>query len=284
MCCQLRLRVVSLKAQFRQDKRRGDLRQLIVLLGYEMCSGLLHFRLYRGPEDSDGGKDMEVCNLIPVATLAEFVQECGQMVGLPLKQVLFTQKIVDFVPRDGALAYLSLTSRKLIQRGHEDEAGVNEVLCSYCLNHPKQKNGMPQQSLLPYTTFGKEHSFSVWCEDTNAEELAWYLSGLVKQHNKVVALPRLESARSILESRWSESLAAAKVRHGPSRFAMRLPPFLLWMKKQEYALKEVSADALRFHKTLHEVRFHKRPFEKYFAYPGDRGRLAMKGKLGDTAT
>lgn len=271
MSCQLRLRVVSLKTQFRQDKKRNTTRQLIMLLGYEVCSGLIHFQLYRGTDFSGDAKDTPVCGRIPPATVAAFVEECGKMVGLPIRQVLFTQKIMDFAPKAGKVAYLSLAVGEMIHRGRKEEAGDNELPCSFDSKHS-------------YRTKAGEHPFIIWCVDTNAKALTSYLSDLVKQHNKAVALPVLEAARQALESRWSNSLATAKVRHGSSRFAMRLPPLLQRMKKHEYALKEVSVDALRFHTTLHEVRFYKRSYEDFFAFPGDRGRLATTGALGDMAT
>ncbi len=262
MSCQLRLRVVSLKAQFRQDKRQGKTRQLVILLGYEVCSGLLHFRLYRGTDFSGDAKDMPLCNLIPAATVAAFVDECGRMVGLPIQQVLFTQKIMDIAPEAGKVAYLSLSAGKTLLRGRKEEAGDNELLCSF-------------DSKRTYRTVSGEHPFLAWCENTNATEVASVLSDMVKQHNKSVALPRLEKARQTLESMMRRSHDQAQLRHGSSPFAMPIPAFLQRMIRHDYVLNDFS---------LHKVRFYKRPFEDFFAFPGDRGRLAMKGKLGDTAT
>lgn len=262
MSCQLRLRVVSFKAQFRQDKRRGTTRQLIILLGYEVCSGLIHFQLYRGTDFSGDAKGMPVCDRLPPATVAAFVEKCGRMVGLPIQQVLFTQKIMDFAPKAGKVAYLSLAAGDMIHRGRKEEAGDNELPCSF-------------ESKRPYRTMAGEHPFITWCGGTNAKELASYLSDLVKQHNKVVALPHLEKARMVLESLMRRSYDHGQARHGSSPFAMSMPPFLQRMMKHDYVLNDF---------TLHEVRFYKRLYEDFFAFPGDRGRLATTGALGDMAT
>lgn len=262
MSCQLRLRVVSLKAEFRQDKRQGKTRQLVVLLGYEVCSGLLHFRLYRGTDFSGDVENIPLCNRIPATTVAAFVDECGRMIGLPIQQVLFTQKIVDFEPGAGKVAYLSLSTGEMLFRGRKEVAGDNELLCRFDSKHP-------------YRTLGSEHPFIAWCESTNATELTTYLSDLVKRHNKVVALPRLERAREVLEVMLTRSDISAKARHGASRFTVPTPEFHQRIMKHDYVLNDF---------TLREVRFFKREYEDFFAFPGDRGRLAVKDTLGDMAT
>ncbi|KQV44893.1 hypothetical protein ASD07_20340 [Duganella sp. Root336D2] len=262
MSCQLRLRVVSLKAQFRQDKRQGKTRQLVILLGYEVCSGLLHFRLYRGTDFSGDPKDMPLCNRIPAATVAAFVDECGRMVGLPIQQVLFTQKIMDFTPGAGKVAYLSLSAGRMLLRGRKELAGDNELPCSW-------------DSKRPYRTCDGDHPFIAWCTGTNATELTSYLSDLVKRHNKVVALQCLERAREVLDAMLTRSDTAAKARHGTSRFTVPTPQFHQRIMKHDYVLNDFE---------LREVRFYKREYEDFFAFPGDRGRLAVEGMLGDTAT
>ena len=262
MSCELRLRVVSLKTQFQQDKRQGNTRQLVILLGYEVCSGLLHFRLYRGTDFSGDAKDMPLCDRIPPATVAAFVDECGRMVGLPIQKVLFTQKIIDMAPSTGKAAYLSLSEGRMLFRGRKEVVCDNELLCSW-------------DSKRPYPTFGADHPFIVWCAGTNARELTSYLSDLVKRHNKAVALPRLELAQEVLNAMVARSDISAKVRHGTSRFRVPTPQFHQRIMKHDYALN-------RFE--LREVRFFRREYEDFFAFPGDHGRLAARGVLGDTAT
>lgn len=254
MSCQLRVHVVSLRTQFRQDGRQGNTRQLVILWGYEVCSGLLHFRLYRGTDFSGDAEDMPLCNRIPPATVAAFVDECGRMVGLPIQRVLFTQKIMDEVPSAGKVAYLSLSERRTVLRGRKEAVGDSELLCSW-------------DSKRPYPTFGADHPFLVWCAGTNARELTSFLSDLVKRHNKAVALPRLERAQEVLDAMLARSDISANARHGTSRFRVPTPQFHQRIMKHDYALN-------RFE--LREVRFFKREYEDFFTSPGDQGRLTAR--------
>lgn len=246
--CQLRLRVVSLVTQFRQDVRTETKRQLIVLLGYEVGSRLIHFRVYRGPDYEAGDQyGIPVCERIPVATVASFVEECGRMVGLPLQRVLLTQQLMDFWPVKGKKAYLSLNDGKVMVRNPTDEAADNEVLCSF---------GSQQ----PYQTLDGVHPFVEWCASTNATQLTADLSDLVKRHNKATALPRLESAQKALDKLLTKSDEAVEARRGTSKWHMPQSSFQARVMKHDYALERMS---------LHEVRFLRREYERFEEFPGD---------------
>lgn len=247
--CQLRVRVVSLVTQFRRDIRAGQQRQLIVLLGYEVGSRLIHFRVYRGPAyDAGDGYGVHECERIPVATVAAFVNECGRMVGLPLERVLLTQQLMDFKPVKGKKYFLSLTEGKMVVRKSVEEAGDNEVLCSF---------GSPK----PCQTLDGEHPFSAWCGATNATQLTAGLSDLVKRHNKAVALPRLEDARKALDKLLEKShVAAVKAPSGSSKWELPQSAFQARIMKHDYALERM---------TLHEVRFIPRQYERFEEFPGD---------------
>lgn len=246
--CQLRIRVVSLVTQFRQDIRAEKQRQLIVLLGYEVGSRLVHFRVYRGPDYEAGDEHgIPVCESIPVATVAAFVNECGRMVGLPLERVLLTQQLMDFKPVKGKRYFLSLTEGKVLVRKSAKEAGDNEVLCSF-------------GSRKPYRTMDGVHPFIAWCGATNATQLTADLSDLVKRHNKAVALPLLEAARHKLDALLAKSHAAVEARRGSSKWEVPQSAFQARIMKHDYALERLS---------LHEVRFMRREYERFEDYPGD---------------
>lgn len=248
MSCELRLRVVSVETQFRQDIRADRRRQVIVLLGYEVCSHLIHFRVYRGPDYENENEDehgMPLCKRLPVALVAAFVRECGRMVGLPLRRVLLTQDLMDFRPAKGKAAFLSLTQGHVTVRKPNDEADDNEVMCSF---------GSKQ----PYRTLVGDHPFIDWCRTTNATKLTADLSNLVKRHNKTIALPRLEDAQRVLDALLSKSHDAVEARRGSSRWAVPQSSFEERVMKHVYALERYS---------LHEVRFFRRQLEKPQDFP-----------------
>jgi hypothetical protein len=258
MNCELRLRVVSLVTQFSGDIRTGKKRQLIVLLGYEVCSHLIHFQVYRGA-DVEVGKHEEIhgigkCEVLPVATVAAFVKEFGRMVGLPLQRVLLTQNLMDFQPVRGKASLLSLaTLGKVATREWRDEIDDNEVLCSF---------GSEES----YLTFDEDHPFIDWCGTTNAKKLTADLSDLVKRHNKATALPRLGTAQQVLDALLKKSDDALEARRGTSRWKVEAPPppIETLLKKHDYALERYS---------LHDVRFYRRQYEDFWEYPGDHGRV-----------
>lgn len=259
MSCQLRLRVVSLGTHFSRDMRAGKKRQLIVLLGYEVCSHLIHFRVYRGRDvdvqEHEEKEGIEGCTVLPVATVAAFVQECGRMVGLPLEQIFLTQNLMDFQPVTDKSTFLSLSEGKVIFRNLSDEGGDNEVLCSV-------------GSKLPYRMLEGDHPFIDWCSKTNAAKLTADLSDLVKRHNKANALPRLETARAALDTLLGKFHDAAEKRRGLSRWNKKeVPetPFETRLKKHDYALDPY---------TLHEVRFFRRQYENFKKIPGDSAPVA----------
>jgi len=252
MSCQLRLRVVSLVTQFSRDKRAGQKRQLIVLMGYEVCSHLIHFRVYRGPDyEDDDEHGIPLCGRLPVATVAAFVRECGRMVGLPLQRVLLTQNLMEYQPVKGKASLLSLTTLgKVMTREWRDEIDENEVLCSF---------GSEQ----PFSTLEGDHPFIEWCSKTNATKLTADLSDLVKRHNKATALPRLATARAVLDSLLGKFYEVAEARLELSSWNKgKKPkvPFETRLKKHHYALESFS---------LREVRFFAREYENFKNFPGD---------------
>lgn len=257
LSCQLRLRVVSLVTQFSRDRRAGHKRQLIVLMGYEVCSHLIHFRVYRGPDYEDDDKHgIPLCGRLPVATVAAFVRECGRMIGLPLQRVLLTQNLMAYQPVRGKASLLSLTTLgKVTTREWRDEIDDNEVLCSF-------------GSEKSYPTLEGDHPFVDWCSTTNATKLTADLSDLVKRHNKATALPRLATARAVLDSLLGKFHDAAEARlklFSWNKGKEPQVPFETRLKKHYYALESFS---------LREVRFFAREYENFKDFPGDGASVA----------
>ena len=252
MNCALRLRVVSLVTQFSRDKKVAKRRQVILLLGYEVCSQLVHFRVYRGT-DYERDEDIPLCEQLPPAIVAAFVEECGRMTGLPLRRVLLTQALIDLTPTaTDAVAFLSLKKRKVIWKKRNDAADDDEVLCS----SPEK----PGQQADRYVTLQDKHPFIDWCETTNATELTSHLSDIIKRHNKNAALPRLDMARRAFEALLVKSYASISEKVESSRWTVPDTRFMQRMVKHGYALRELS---------LHDVRFYKRRYENFFSCPGD---------------
>lgn len=266
--CELRLRVVSLKTQFSGDLRAGNKRQLVVLLGYEVCSHLVHFHVYRSRGYEDHAKHgIPLCSQIPAATVAAFVNECGKKIGLPLKQVFLTQNLMDFQPvRDeDKVVFLSLTPGKVIVRKLNEEADDNEVLCSFGSDKPY------------YTEV--DHPFIDWCKTTTAKKLTADLSDLVNRHNKATALSDrvkqdnkksvvscLHTAQQVLDALLKKSHDAVEARQGTSRWTVpQSSPFETRLKKHDYALERYS---------LREVGLLRGECEDFWELPGDRGRVS----------
>lgn len=258
MSCQLRLRAVSLVTQFRRDMREGKKRQLLILMGYEVCSHLIHFQVYRGDDVQLGEHEkvhgIGLCKQIPVATVAAFVEKCGRMVGLPLQKVMFTHDLMGFSQPTSGVALLSLTSGTLTVKKRAEDADVNEVVCSY--------GATLRDQIVAYSTLDGEHPFNEWCETTNATLLTATLSEVVKRHNKAIALPRLETAHQILDSLLEKFHDAAEARRGSSQWNAAVPPsaFQIRLMKHDYAVERFSP---------REINFYKRTYENFKKFPGD---------------
>lgn len=252
MSCELRLRVVSLVTQFRRDINAETKRQLIILIGYEVCSHLIHFRVYRGP-DYEGANGIPLCEQLPAATVATFVEECGRMVGLPLQRIVLTQDLMEMpsLPAN-EVALLALSQGKVVVRKKKEESGDNELLCSFGQRSRKQ--------VARYVTLEGKHPFIEWCGMTNATKLTSDLSDLVKLHNKTTALPRLETAQEALDALVKRSNDALEARRSSSHWPAPQPPFQARMRKHYYALERFS---------LHQMRFYKRKYENFKNFPGD---------------
>jgi hypothetical protein len=296
MNCELRLRVVSLVTQFSSDVRSGKKRQLIVLMGYEVCSHLIHFRVYRGPDfEDDKEHGIPLCDRLPIATVAAFVRECGRMVGLPLRRVLLTQKLMDFQPKRGKASLLSLTPPgKVTAWEWRDEIDDNEVLCSF-VSKPyltlRQDHSLIDWNKIddaelcsfaskPYDTLVGDHPFIKWCKTTTVKKLTAALSDLVNRHNKATALsdrvkrknkekvePCLYTAQRVLDALLKKSHDAVEARRGTSRWtsAVLPSPLEIRLKKHDYALEPYS---------LREVGLYRGEYDDFWKYPGDHGRVS----------
>jgi hypothetical protein len=246
--CRLRLRVVSLVTQFARDVKEGKKRQLIILFGYEVCSQLIHFRVYRGPAD-ECDDVISVREKLRVETVSEFVKECGRMIGLPLQRVIFTQDLIKLpAATANEVAYLSLKLGEMKLRKEDEEPADNEVLCDFT------------GALNQFLTLDGEHPFITWCQSTDATALTDQLTEMVKLHNKTNALPRLATGQNVFEALLKKSDAANKEKYGPTDWEVPLPSFLKRMSKNDYVLQSLS---------LHEVRYHNRLFQNFNSSPGD---------------
>jgi hypothetical protein len=206
MSCQLRLRVVSLATQFSRDVRAKTRRQVIVLMGYETCSHLIHFRVYRGLDyerkDDEDTHGIPLCNQLPVAVIAAFVERMGRMLGLPLQRILLTQDLVAVPEMEtDEVALLSLSLDQVTVGKKKENVGANEVRLSL--------GGKPREIIARLPMLEGEHPFSDWCGTTTATALTEHLSKLVKLHNKEKALPRLASACKAFEALLQKSHDAA---------------------------------------------------------------------------
>lgn len=280
MSCQLRLRVVSLDMQFRRDVKAKTRRQLIVLMGYETCSHLIHFRIYRGPDyerkDNNDTNGIPLCEQLPVSTVAAFVERMGKMIGLPLQRVMLTQELIKIPPiATDEVALLSLSLGQVIVRKKKVDADASEV--------PLSLGQRPPKKVLQYSTLDGEHPFIDWCQTTTATELTANLSDLANRHNKKQAWPRLKIARKAFEALLQRSHDAAERAKGESKWNSEITsPFLEKMQKHYYALSEL---------TRHEVIYCKRQFGDFQSCPGDGtsvaelpGRRAIRAKSATLAT
>ena len=269
-CCELRFRAVSLWTQFSRDVKAGKKRQVIIFLGYEVCSQLLHFRVYRGPAYRAVGDvligDMLICEELPLPAVTAFVGECAHMVGLPLKRVLFTQPVKNLpVPQGNQVGYLPLKAG-LPRVAEKCEVEVpDEVLYGFA--------NLPGQTLQPFSTVQGDHPFIEWCGATNATTLTDRLSEMVKQHNKANALPRLAKGLNAFEKVLRKSYEANQNKYASTPWeAPALTPFLERMSKHDYVLRSFS---------LHKTQFYRRQYEDFDSCPGDRSPEAVR-RHGDT--
>ena len=191
------------------------------------------------------------------------------MVGLPLRRVLFTQPVKNLpVFQENQVGYLSLKSG-LPRVAEKSKVEVpNEVLYGF--------TNLPGQTLQPFSTVQDDHPFCIWCETTNAKALTDSLSEMVKQHNKVNALPRLAKGLNAFEKLLKKSHEANQKKYASTVWeAPELTPFLERMSKHDYVLKSFS---------LHAIQFHKRQYEDFDSCPGDRSSEAGRrhGDNGDS--
>lgn len=266
LSCRLRLRAVTWIAQFQRDARENSQRQMVLLLGYEPCSRLLHFQLFRGMDHPIDLPTFPLCNEVPVAPIASFVEECAQMVGLPIQHILFTQRLFPFPDLAGEeQAYLSLTHKRLVVRKRGDTPDDDELLCGFAVDPPCKPIGLVASPTLPI--------FAEWFRSSNSTALTEKLSTIINHHNELNALPRLAVGRERLDALKKTSIEKnpPKVRGWGARSSIP-PPFQARLARHNY-LGET--------KTLEEVRFFRRHYRNFDVLPGDSPSKASVSDTGD---
>lgn len=227
MACELRVRVVSLLTGFRRNGQSDSRCQLIIVLGYEVCSSLLHIRIYRGPYYEGEMKGIPLHHRIPVHVLADFVTELGKMVGLPLQRVLLTQRLTDFPElARNEVACLSLNKGRFVVRERSEALEENELPCSLAGAAFRSKGG--------FDTLEGDHPFVLECRNTNATALTERISSMVNRHNRLHAEGRIKSARKAFAVLRDESLERQQERYGPTRWTLSAPPFIRRVERHRY--------------------------------------------------
>lgn len=266
LSCRLRLRAITWVARFQRDLSEKTQRQMVLLLGYEECSRLLHFQLFRGMGYPIDDPAFPLCNELPVSTIAFFVEECAQLVGLPIQCILFTQRLFPFPAlAETEQAYLSLTDKQLVVRNRNAAPGDNELLCGFAIDPPCQPADLVMSPTLPLF----EERFRL----SNSTELTEQLSAMTNHHNEENALPKLERARKKLDAlvRRSSQKNPAYSSRGAG-YGVSVPPFLARQQRHDY---------LSGTKTLQEVRLFKRTYRNFEVFPGDCPSKAPGGDSGD---
>jgi len=240
---------------------------MVMLLGYEECSRLLHFQLFRGMAYPIDDPAFPMCNEVPFSTVTSFVEECAQMVGLPIQRLLFTQQLFPF-PALAATeqVYLSLTDKQLVVRNRNATPDDNELLCGFATDPPSPPTELVTIPTLPL--------FAEWFRTSNSTELTEKLSAMTNRHNELNALPRLEPARKRLDTliRISTEKNLAKSRGYIGDDDLPLPAFQIRQQRHDY---------LSGTKTLEEVSFCKRNYTNFEVSPGDRSSKTPVGDTGD---
>jgi hypothetical protein len=198
--CEIRLRATSLITQFRRDVQRKKNRQLVILWGYEICTQLLHYRIYRGPEFGIGD-DLAICDEVRPATLAAFAKECATLVGLPIKQLLLTQPLLELPEtKENEVVYLGLDDGSLAAKDSKALPSVNTVPIASALVDADDPD------TLELTPLDGLDTVQAWCGGSNAARLAERLEKLVRDHNQDPDLTmRVKMARKQLERLFDES-------------------------------------------------------------------------------
>lgn len=255
--CELRLRLISLETQFRADVRSKIRRRLVLLWGYEMCSGLLHFRVFRGqalePGETDDGEARVSAEIV-----SDFVFEMARMVGLPIRAVYATNDLVSLPGSPLEAYWVSLEGRTLIDRQTHASMGPDRpCLISF------QRDVDSDLKSHPVDHFGPDHPLSLLCRSTSAKELVDQLADWVKAHNVQFALPRLKDGRKALKVRHEDALARAEGR-------VSAETVKAWgMPKTEFLKRMEAATYLKNAMSLHDVRYFKRAYQDFTLVPGD---------------
>lgn len=229
----------------------------MLLWGYEMCSGLLHFRVFRGqalePGETDDGEAR-----VSVEIVSDFVFEMARMVGLPIRSVYATNDLV-CLPGSPLEAYwVSLEGRTLIDKQAHASMGPGSR-CAIRF----QRDVDSDLRLHPVDHFGLDHPLSLLCRSTSAKELVDQLADWVKTHNVQFALPRLKDGRNALKVRHEEALTSAARRASAQTIKS-------WgMPKTDFLKRMEAATYLESRMSLHDVRYFKRAYQDFTLVPGD---------------
>lgn len=269
LSCRLRLRAHTWIARFSRDISRGTERQMVLLAGYEVCSRLLHVRLYQGPDYPIGDPAFPPCLQIPVATAASFVEEFAQMVGLPIQQVQLTQQwFPSWPPTPNAeQVYLSLSEQRLVVRPRGDPPGDNELPCSFAVEPGQQAVACRLLSTLP--------PFADWFAGIHPPEMVRALSDMVNLHNKENARSRLKQARQRLDELITlsqQKLDAKSTKWGSPN---TLTAFQERVARHDY-LGGITS--------LKDVRFCDRDCRRFLDFPGDLDRPRQEEETGNGGT
>lgn len=268
--CEIRLRATSLITQFRRDVQRKMNRQLVILWGYEVCTQLLHYRVFRGPE-FEGEDSMLICDEISAPTLAAFAKECATLVGLPIKQLLLTQPLLELPgTKENEQVYLGLDDGSLAVIDSKDEPLGNRLPIAPVLTSRKAPD------VYEFTSLDGLESIQRWCGQTNAARMAERLDRVVRDHNRAPELQlRVKKARKQLERLFEESYERMMSGRG------KAPPSDSTEGAQETSQDEHQAKKrgkLYGVKAIPQTPFIKRYGVLYYLEPKDR--LALQKEHG----
>lgn len=233
LACELRVRAISLWFQFKQDIKTGRYRQVVILAGYEKCTRMLHFRIYRCSETSVEEKASYMSSEIEPAELISFVGEFGTMLGLPLRRIRLSQCLIsDASEGFRCISYLDHKKPKFVTLKTEGQIGSSFI--------PIVKD---QAKIIHYVA---DDLICAFCQQMSATRFAELLGGVVNLHNRRVALPFLKNGQESLRKLSAVSEArASQSKWGSPAVRRQKHPLLVyldgmpWLSNEEERCKEV---------------------------------------------
>lgn len=313
--CQLRLRVVSLWTQFSQDVKQHKKRQIIIIFGYEECTGLMHFRIYgSGRYEADAAEPV-LCKKLAIDVVADFVEECGRMVGLPLQRVMLTQIL--FAQTSAPSSHVAHRKGNDLRLPMKFRAEVSEAEDKFADGDKapfvfSTIAKTSQQQVDWFSTFEGDHPFITYCKSTDAKALTEKLSDMVNQHNRLIVGKPHRPRRSTLGAFEIDPAGALKgeVRkkdlrplleiarkalfHGDEKVTNPItvkPGSRLWLQPYKPLLKKTPVipkwmrEYVRRPFSLREVFSYERPYETFISQPGDSPSEARRpSDSGDVDT